>query len=51
MTLLLGGSGEAFVTRLANVLSASAHAVGAVSVLEFWRTRPIHGTPIGSSAQ
>jgi len=51
MTPLPGGSGEAFVTRLPNVLLASAYAVGAVSVLEFWRIRPIHDTPIGPSAR
>ncbi|MDR7036084.1 putative membrane protein YccC [Methylobacterium sp. BE186] len=51
MTPLPGGSGEAFLTRLANVLLASSYAVGAVSVLEFWRVRPTHDTPIGPSAR
>jgi len=51
MTPLPGGSGEAFITRLVNVLLASAYAVGAVSVLEFWRVRPIHDTPIRPSAR
>lgn len=51
MTPLPGGSGEAFITRLVNVLLASAYAVGAISVLEFWHVRPIHDTPIGPSAR
>ena len=42
---LPGGSGEAFVSRLANVLMASAYAIGALSVLERWRIRPIPITP------
>ena len=37
LTPLPGGSGEAFASRLINVLLASAYAVGAVSVLERWR--------------
>ena len=40
LTPLPGGSGEAFATRLLNVLLASAYAVGAVSVLERWRIDP-----------
>ncbi|GJE30903.1 hypothetical protein LDDCCGHA_1073 [Methylobacterium oxalidis] len=51
LTPLPGGSGEAFVSRLTNVLLASAYAVGAVSVLELWRIRRIHDGPIGPSAQ
>ncbi|KQO69205.1 DUF2955 domain-containing protein [Methylobacterium sp. Leaf89] len=51
MTPLPGGSSEAFVTRLANVLWASAYAVGAVSVLELWRIRPIHNAPIKTRAR
>ncbi|KQP90762.1 DUF2955 domain-containing protein [Methylobacterium sp. Leaf117] len=51
MTPLPGGSGEAFVTRLVNVLWASAYAVGAVSVLEFWRIRPTHDVPVEPSAR
>ena len=37
MTPLPGGSGEAFVSRLINVLLASAYAIGALSLLERWR--------------
>ena len=37
MSPLPGGSGEAFASRLINVLLASAYAVGAVSVVERWR--------------
>jgi hypothetical protein len=51
MTPLPGGSGEAFVTRLANVLWASAYAVGAVSFLDLWRIRPIHDVPIQPGAR
>ena len=40
LTPLPGGSGEAFATRLVNVLLASAYAVGAVSVMERWRIGP-----------
>lgn len=34
---LPGGSSEAFMSRLLNVLLASAYAIGSVSVLERWR--------------
>jgi hypothetical protein len=34
---LPGGSGEAFVSRLLNVLLASAYAIGSLSVVERWR--------------
>ena len=51
MSPLPGGSGEAFVTRLVNVLIASAYAVGAVSVLEFGRLGPIREAPIGRVAR
>ena len=40
LTPLPGGSGEAFATRLLNVLLASAYAVGAVSLVERWRIGP-----------
>jgi hypothetical protein len=38
MTPLPGGSGEAFVSRLLNVLFASAYAIGGLSLVECWRT-------------
>jgi hypothetical protein len=41
LTPLPGGSGEAFATRLINVLLASAYAIGAVSLVERWRIGPI----------
>jgi uncharacterized membrane protein YccC len=37
MTPLPGGSGEAFVSRLLNVLLASAYAIGGLSLAECWR--------------
>ena len=36
---LPGGSGEAFVSRLFNVLLASAYAIGGLSLVERWRPR------------
>jgi uncharacterized membrane protein YccC len=41
LTPLPGGSGEAFATRLINVLLASAYAIGAASLVERWRIGPI----------
>lgn len=38
LTPLPGGAGEAFVSRLLNVLAASAYAVGALSLTTRWRT-------------
>ena len=38
LTSLPGGSGEAFVSRLINVVLASAYTIGGVSLLERWRT-------------
>jgi hypothetical protein len=38
MTPLPGGSGEAFVDRLINVLLASAYAIGGLSLAGFWRS-------------
>ena len=38
MTPLPGGSGEAFVSRLLNVLLASAYAIGGLSLVGRWRT-------------
>ena len=38
MTPLPGGSGEAFVSRLFNVLLASAYAIGGLSLVGRWRT-------------
>jgi uncharacterized membrane protein YccC len=46
LTPLPGGSGEAFASRLVNVLLASAYAVGAVSLVERWRIRSIPLSPI-----
>ena len=46
LTPLPGGSGEAFATRLLNVLLASAYAVGAVSVMERWRIGPRSKKPL-----
>jgi hypothetical protein len=37
MTPLPGGSGEAFVSRLFNVLLASAYAIGGLSLVQRWR--------------
>ena len=37
MTPLPGGSGEAFISRLLNVLIASAYAIGGLSLVERWR--------------
>jgi hypothetical protein len=37
MTPLPGGSGEAFINRLVNVLLASAYAIGGLSLVERWR--------------
>lgn len=37
LTPLPGGSGEAFVSRLLNVLLASAYAIGGLSLVERWR--------------
>ena len=44
---LPGGSGEAFTTRLLNVLLASAYAIAGLSLLERWRdaARPRHLSP------
>ena len=36
---LPGSSGEAFVSRLVNVVFASAYAIGGLSLVEFWRPR------------
>ena len=41
LTPLPGGSGEAFATRLINVLLASAYAIGAASLVKRWRIGPI----------
>ena len=38
MTPLPGGSGEAFVSRLINVLLASAYTIGSLSLVARWRT-------------
>lgn len=51
MTPLPSSSGEAFLTRLIDVLLAFAYAVGAVSGLEFRRVRPIYEMPIETSAR
>lgn len=51
MSPLPGGSGEAFATRLANVLMASAYAIGAISVLERWRIRSIPIAPDAAAAR
>jgi hypothetical protein len=51
MAPLPGGSGATFATRLANVLLASAYAVGAISVPERWRTQPIPVTPARAGAR
>ena len=40
LTPLPGGSGEAFASRLINVLLASAYAIGAASLVERWRIGP-----------
>jgi hypothetical protein len=45
---LPGGSGEAFASRLINVLLASAYAIGAVSLLEHWRPRFTSKEAIGT---
>lgn len=37
MTPLPGGSGEAFINRLLNVLLASAYAIGGLALVERWR--------------
>ena len=36
---LPGGSGEAFISRLLNVLVASAYAIGSLALVERWRIR------------
>ncbi|KQO92503.1 hypothetical protein ASF33_16320 [Methylobacterium sp. Leaf92] len=41
LTPLPGGSGEAFVSRLLNVLLASAYAIGALSLVERWRIQSL----------
>ncbi|MGH8431763.1 MAG: FUSC family protein [Solimonas sp.] len=42
MTPLPGGSGEAFVSRLLNVVVASAYAIGGLSLVERWRVSSLH---------
>jgi uncharacterized membrane protein YccC len=41
LTPLPGGSGEAFLSRLLNVLLASAYAIDALSLVERWRIRSL----------
>lgn len=51
MSPLPGGSGEAFAARLANVLMASAYAIGVLAIMERWQIRTLPSIPDAATAR